>query len=475
MRTLSQIAQCVLPAVACCVSVLLAAGTALGQESVDGLQQGSTQQQPMSDRAEVAVVSRGQAAFDAGCVQCHDAERSLSKSKTLSGWLSTVRRMAAKDGATVPPGDVDPIAQYLASLPDSSGGETLAGAEGDSQWSFSATVSPLWRGSSDAIENAGFFPDAWIGGHWQSRGPISATVTVCTSCHSDQNSGRGFTLEFVEASATIDLVKALFPEQHAETRVQAELKAGRFVVPFGAFSALSHPGAYRTLTNPLMFNMGRRVASGGALQPVLPMPYADEGANLHLAAQVHDDSQISTDFYAVNGLQAAGPGANFDLSRSYVDNNREPAVGGRAKFGGAHWQIGASVMSGQMHDEGATPRGYHIMGADAILRGDLGRAYFEYALRRDDPQGTPVDQNDTYGIVIETELNVTQKISLLTRYDTLEHRHVQAGEMTTERMTWGFNFLLPNGSLLLVNHEHWMFPDAALDIDIIGMRWTSTF
>ena len=61
------------------------------------------------------------------------------------------------------------------------------------------------------------------------------------------------------------------PEQ-CEPILSANVKAGRFVVPFGAFAARSHPGSLRTVTSPLMFNMGRRVGPIAPRQPVLPGP-----------------------------------------------------------------------------------------------------------------------------------------------------------------------------------------------------------
>ena len=67
------------------------------------------------NRFNPAVVAQGEAAFQRGCLDCHDAARSYEKTKTLSGWISTTRRMAAKDGADVPEGDIVPIATYLAS------------------------------------------------------------------------------------------------------------------------------------------------------------------------------------------------------------------------------------------------------------------------------------------------------------------------------------------------------------------------
>ena len=316
-----------------------------------------------------ALVSAGQAAFYRSCVKCHDAERSLSKKKGLNAWLSTVRRMAAKDGADVPASDFESIATFLAaqnSTGDGGGGD--GGAE-VSPWAFSTTLSTLNRSSSDPIENPDFFVDAWVGADWQSDGPLRATIMACTSCHSDRNPSKGFTLELVEASATVDL-KQLFVDIHTEgflskrrsshrrrighsggkfglsasaapadvtndspLSTSADMKMGRFVVPFGAFSAVSHPGSYRTVTNPLMYNMGRRITTGGAFQPVLPAPYSDEGVNFHFGLREYCNRSYTLDIYAVNGLQGNVGGTNFNLSRSYTDNNATPAVGGRFTLG----------------------------------------------------------------------------------------------------------------------------------------------
>ena len=86
--------------------------------------------------------------------------------------------------------------------------------------------------------------------------------------------------------------------------------------------------------------------------------------------------------FAVNGLQAAGSGVFFTLSRRYVDNNHEPAVGGRATIGNRFVRFGGSVMSGQMHNDGAAPLSYHLAGGDVTARvEDHLRFYFEYAIR----------------------------------------------------------------------------------------------
>ena len=67
----------------------------------------------------------------------------------------------------------------------------------------------------------------------------------------------------------------------------------------------------------------------------------------------------------------------------------------------------------------------------------------------------------------------TPRVGLLARYDTLVHHDV-LGDSSLERFTWGLNFSLPGGSLLLINHEHWIFADSG-DVDVLGLRWRSVF
>src|SRR5215469_5117006 len=94
-----------------------------------------------------ALVSRGSAAFQSACTQCHDAERSTTKSKDLAGWRATVRRMAGKTGADIPQSDWEAIATYLASLsaPAGGGGGGAAAATAaapEQQFSWWAVLSP---------------------------------------------------------------------------------------------------------------------------------------------------------------------------------------------------------------------------------------------------------------------------------------------------------------------------------------------
>jgi len=400
------------------------------------------------------------------------------------------------DGADIPSSDFAAIAAYLASLHSTgattsgatqatTGDAAAATAEADegmlSSVSLGGTVSTLWRGGNDNLETPDFFPDVWLTAAWQPSGPLSGRVTACTSCHSDRSGGTGFTFELVEASASFDLLhshKDRRREAGCETECEwgAEIKAGRLVVPFGAFASMSHPGVYRTITNPLIYNMGRQVNATQNRPPVLPMPYSDEGADLSLRVPLIGEVYASADLYAVNGLQGFGPGVQFSPSRSYADNNSEPAIGGRATVGTSDLRVGGSIMSGRMQEEGSTPLGYKLTGADATWRyRDLLRTYFEYAIRANDNDISELQQM-IYGIVAEGEVLLWSEpdIHFLLRYDTLEYRD-RFGEDSTDRITWGFNTTLPGGSLLILNHERWRFHTEAPDVDVVGLRWVVTF
>jgi hypothetical protein len=459
---------------------------------------GRNQSRKRGDRLDSDTVRRGQEFFDVACTACHDAERATSKRKSLAGWLATVRRMAAKEDADVPADQHLAIATYLASLNPAyqtgneegaakgsgaeENGEGAAAAEqaaaeaGTPPFTLNGTLSPVWRGTDWEVENRGFFPDVWLGIEWRpSSSPVSGKLTVCASCHGTDN---GLGVELAEAAVTLDLCHLLTNkprEERQHCRTTADLTVGRFIVPFGAFSGRVHPGALRTVSLPLMYNMGRRVGPIAPGQPVINLPYSDEGADLHLKYEFHRDCDASFDAYAVNGLQVGGP-AEFFFSRSYRDNNSNVAVGGRGTIGNRHWRFGGSIAGGELQDEGLPLQAYSLAGGDVSYRqGEFFRAYYEYAIRQEDAFAGPNSQSIAYGNLVEAEVLLLkdQNVSFLARFDTLEHRGA-LGDLSTERFTYGLNWVLPGGSLLILDHEHWIFDDRS-PANIFGLRWTVAF
>ena len=105
---------------------------------------------------------------------------------------------------------------------------------------------------------------------------------MCTTCHgASDESASGFLSRFdlVDAAVRVDL-GTLFNKGECPREWALALDAGRLVVPFGAYSAQVNPGVYRTVSKPLIYNMGQRARDGDLGDSVLPMPYSDQGVNL---------------------------------------------------------------------------------------------------------------------------------------------------------------------------------------------------
>jgi len=134
----------------------------------------SRERPPAADRRapdnNSALMASGREAFNRDCTACHDAQRALAKRTSVSGWRSTIRRMASKSGANIPTADWDAIATYLTAQGNpavgtagegAAGGTEKSAADKDSETpslSVFGTFSPLFRGGNDNLQNPGFFP-----------------------------------------------------------------------------------------------------------------------------------------------------------------------------------------------------------------------------------------------------------------------------------------------------------------------------
>ncbi|MBN2785296.1 MAG: hypothetical protein JXR25_10735 [Pontiellaceae bacterium] len=449
----------------------------VGDEAQDG--PSSESSVPVMDIADpnASIVSgyeQGRSAFYTSCTQCHDAERATGITKSYEGWLSTVRRMSEMNGANVRERDIEPIAEYLAERslqlttePSVDAGEVVFEVLSDTK--LSGAVSVLWRDSDAISENNGFLVDVWVGAEWKpANSPVSLTVMSCTSCHS---SGAG--LELVEGRFTADLIHLVSGKGPAEREsdFRAAVSAGRIRVPFGAFSETVHPGTYKSMTYPLMYNMDRRVGAEEFMAPVLPMPYSDEGIDFYAKAPLPGGLFAGFNLYGINGLQS-----DFYSSREYDDNNSDTTLGCRATLGNSWFRIGGSYAEGEMQFDsfGDPQKEYQLIGGDVSLRyRDLIRLNYEYAIRKEDTEGFA--DGDIDGHVLEAEGRIWQepRISLVVRYDTLE-RNGALGDSFTERISWGPTIAL-GGTVLLFNHEHWEFDTPDQAEDVLGFRWVAWF
>jgi hypothetical protein len=457
-----------------------------------------------SQKFDPAVVSAGMAAFERSCTKCHDAARSLERTKNLAGWRATVRRMAAKRGAEVAAEDVEPIAVYLASRNAATAGTSAdkdkAGAAAPSTDASSlstfATLSPQWRGGNDRLQNSGFAPLAWVGASWQSK-IVSARVTVCIACHGVQEQAFLSRVEIVEAAVRVDLSEYLDPCWHG---LKGGIDAGRLVVPFGAFAAQTNPGLYRTVSTPLIFNMGQRIFNQDLGDPVLPMPYADEGINLNFDVPLGNIGTnpitATLDSYIVNGLQGSSNGIDFLQSRNLLDNNNRVAGGGRLTLGGPYIRAGASIAAGRFDDPNdpavsSGPLHYRIYGFDLQARyKKLFRCQIEYARRDTDRIGFLAngpgkfsEEVDGYYLEVEARPWEECRVSFLARHDLLSRSSplpppvstLTSGNFNVERLTLGINIELWHQSLLMINYERWFVPEPDRAVNVFGIRYTITF
>lgn len=439
------------------------------------------------------VARRGERAFFDACTACHPASRALGKQKNLEDWSRTVARMAAKPGARVETSELDAIAAYLAQTSVEHAREAgwgLPSAGGLlEELEVHGSLSAIWRdsGRDQRIENPNFIAEAWVGLEWHSReSPLSISLTACTTCHlSSEAEGRP--IELVEASLRVDLDQALGAH---EGPLQAALEAGRFVVPFGAFAAQSNPAAYRTVSRPLIYNMGQGVDRSQVGGPLLPMPYSDEGLMVNLEAPLFGEVTAQLDLYAVNGLQGT---LDVDLhqSRAWSDNNSDPAVGGRLTFGIPELTLGASAMTGNMEASAgalAGRLGYRIVGLDLSARiGRRVRLVAEVAKRQNDQLTIPGFnrvETEIEGYVAEGSLLLLEDagLSLVARIDLMRHEDGVAPlgsnlspNFRITRTTWGFDLATWGGSSLMLNHEHWSMPVGLESVDVIGARWVASF
>ncbi|HEV2971172.1 MAG TPA: hypothetical protein VGY55_14455 [Pirellulales bacterium] len=450
-----------------------------------------------------AVVSVGQAAFERSCTTCHDAARALERTKDLAGWRATVRRMATKRDSDVASEEIEPIAVYLASRNATASGGQTATAPGntgssadESSVSAFATLSPLWRGGNSHVQNPDFGPLAFFGASWQSK-VVSARITLCITCHGVQEPAQISRIDPLEVAVRVDLSQFLDPHVHG---MKGGIDAGRFVIPFGAFSAQVNPGLYYTVSPPLIFNMGERLFNADLGFPVLPMPDADEGVNLNLDIPLgccrSGPITATIDTYAVNGLQGNTDGIDFIQTRSLLDNNNKVSGGGRLTFGDPNIRFGTSVTAGRFDDPNTSgfPGGldYIIYGFDVQAHYEkLIRFQAEFARRESDRaafvnNGFGVIAEAVQGYYIEAEARPYNDchVSFLVRYDSQSRRSLlpppgsslPTGTFDVERLTVGINFELWRQSLLMIDLEHWLLPEPnQATADVVGARYTITF
>ncbi len=296
---------------------------------------------------------------------------------------------------------------------------------------------------------------------------VSASVKVCYGCH-------GFETDMAQV----------------DVRVADELavRIGRMNPSFGDFPLRHDPANHRASSKPLPYDMGRMLRLREWNMSILPSPYVDNGLEVYGTHWFGDDVQLDYAAWIVSGLKGSDGGTDLDfvLSRSgalyYVDNNSEPAVGGRVAWTfnlGDDFAatLGASGAAG--HYDPSRQLGYVILGADLYLRISELVVRAEYLARRTDMgpgaerfttvvEGAPFFVKD--GFYVEGELPLGERWELLARFDGLRRRGPvpRSAALRTEsavlRTTLGGTFAVIQAARIKASVELWDFSDFADEV-----------
>lgn len=296
---------------------------------------------------------------------------------------------------------------------------------------------------------------------------VSANVKLCYGCHG------------------IELGMAF-----ADLRVIDELnfRIGRFTPAFGDFPLRHDPANHRTSDKPLPYDMGRMLRMQVFNYGVLPAPYVDQGIEVSGTHWFGDDVQFDYAVHAVGGLRASRDDMDLDFIQSrgvyYVDNNSEPAVGGRLALTvdlseDVLVTLGGSIMAGR--PDPARERSYAIVGADLYMRLWDFDLHAEYLMRRQEmPLGDDPDSTFRYGpnaegeyddfflkdgFYVEGTMPVSSRLELVARFDGLR----RIGNVTLNsplskrssvlRYTGGLNVVLDGSVRLKFSAEFYDFSD----------------
>jgi hypothetical protein len=296
---------------------------------------------------------------------------------------------------------------------------------------------------------------------------VSANVKLCYGCH-----GVELGMAFIDLRVVDEL----------------NFRVGRFIPAFGDFPLRHDPANHRTADKPLPYDMGRMLRLREWNLGVLPAPYVDQGLEIDGTHWFGQHVQLDYALHAVGGLREGGDDLDLDFVRSrsayYVDNNSEPAIGGRLALTFDISEqllltLGASALAGRPDPE--RERSYAIGGFDVYLRvGELD-LHAEYLLRRTKlPLGSDPDTRFRYGpgsdgeyddyflkdgFYVELNLPLWTRLELVARFDGLRRLGNVAinsplrKDSGVLRYTAGANVVLDGSVRLKISGEVYDFTD----------------
>lgn len=296
---------------------------------------------------------------------------------------------------------------------------------------------------------------------------FSANVKICYGCH-------GFETDM----AFVDLRVA----------DQLNFRVGRMNPSFGDFPLRHDPANHRANSKPLPYDMGRMLRLREWNMSVLPAPYVDNGLEVNGTQWFGDDVQLDYAAYVMSGFKGPNDALDFDFVQSrsgslyYVDNNSEPAFGGRVALtvNFTDYSSGTLGFSGMYgHYDPAGELAYAIVGADLYLRFDALVLRAEYLLRRTEfALGSEPETRFRYefldrarnffikdGFYAELEYPLFEWLEAFYRFDGMRRTGNVARTSSLSstsgilRHTLGGNFVVQRGLRIKLSVEHWDFSD----------------
>lgn len=302
---------------------------------------------------------------------------------------------------------------------------------------------------------------------------FSANVKICYGCHG-----------FETNMAFVDMRVA----------DQLNVRVGRMSPAFGDFPLRHDPANHRANSKPLPYDMGRMLRRPEWNMSVLPAPYVDNGLEINGTQWFGDNFQLDYAVYAVSGFKGNNDAFDFDFVQSrsgslfYVDNNSEPAFGGRlavtvnlTDFVSA--TTGFSAMYGRY--DPAAELSYFIGGFDVYVQLDALVLRGEYLVRRTefavgnqpemrfrfafDPQENFFVKD---GFYLEAEYPFARWLEAFYRFDGMRRVGTVAATSPLSddsgilRHTAGVNVVVERGLRIKVSGEHWDFTDFADELAI---------
>ena len=290
---------------------------------------------------------------------------------------------------------------------------------------------------------------------------VSFSARMCFGCH-------GIEID----RAHIDFT----PSQYINVQL------GRVGVPFGEFSVRYDPTSHRTVSKPLIYEMGRMPYYGkNAFNlGVVPQPYVDTGAVIYGQFWFGENVQLWYGAYAVGGYKGSND-VDWVSMRTpyYLDNNRFPSGGGRAVLtisgnAGSAFRdltLGFSGMHGFYDPD--EKRKYSAFGADLSLR--IGPVTFRAEaayLRMNldvDAKGYRYQLVDPWfekgGFYAELEHPIGPYVIMLYRFDLFRRvgAPLPGSQLSYDsrilRYTGAGQVLLGESVFLKVSYEYWWFTD----------------